>query len=63
MSSTWLAMGARVIQSPGVTAVIHGYSFMHWTYEGGGVADCNAGREVGMCGGASWLQYLHSDVE
>ena len=30
MSSTWLAMGARVILSQGVTAVIHGCSFVHW---------------------------------
>ena len=47
MSSTWLAMGARVISSQGATAVIHGCSFVHWAYGEKGVTDCNAEWGVG----------------
>ena len=36
-----------------MTAVIHGYSFMLWTYQEEGAADCNAGWGVGD-GGGSW---------
>ena len=74
MSSSWLAVRASTLIS-GATAVVHGCSFMHWAYQKGGVAGCNAGWESVMCGeltssstftalliGASveTLQYKHS---
>ena len=47
---TRLAVGARVLSSQGVTAVVHGCWFMHWAYQEGGVTGCNAGWGVGIVG-------------
>ena len=52
MSLTSLAGRARVLQSQGVTSVIHGCSFVHWTYWKTGAAGCITGWGVGDVG--SW---------
>ena len=50
LNSNQLAVGARVLQSKGVTTVVNVCSFMLGPNWEGGVLGCNAGWELVLCG-------------